>query len=322
MSQAAFTPAISGFQTPEGLLLDGFGPRSVGFLLQEAVSEVLVELKRDYWGGVEAYRLAEHLERWVRTGDLRAYTAPAAEVFTALDYYYAQLMLPGDLGRLPAARRRAFQRYFWERGLDSLRANALALLRTLAVTALLPDEWYPQATLERQIKAELNRLRIFREITITPDLGLEPGGLSWMARTTRQAVEALREPLQAGRPRPLRMIRDPHQLSGNRPAIAYASREGKSGMIRLEIHEPDCLCAEHAILVDLVGEKPVVVEHCPPGPDVPLAGLLAEAYQPVMPPPECLTPLQRNRHWRQLTWRLRHRIQRLRRQQRLPQWQV
>ena len=305
MNPAAFFPALCGFKSSSDPLLGGFGPRSVSSIFKEAASQALAALKADYFGAVEAYRLDQHLEQWERTADQQACALQAGKIFAVLDYFNARLFLPGRIDRMPALRRRFFERYFWGRAQDNMQANTEALLKALAVTVLLPDEWYPQAVLDRQIRDELNRLKIFREIEIAPDLGLEPGGLAWMAQTTLASVGTLLESLEAGRPWPLHLMRDPVRVCGNRQVIAYAL-DGTGDRLRLEIYEPDCLCAEHAILVDMSGERPVVVEHCPPEAPRPLAGLVSGWYEPVEPPAGALTRFQRSSRIRGFSWGLRH----------------
>jgi hypothetical protein len=310
MNPGSFTPAISGFKSSTDSLHGGYGPRAIRSLFREAAAQALASLKADYFGGVEAYRLDERLAEWARTADRQACARRAGQIFATLDYYHSRLVLPGRIERLPSLCRRYFESYFWMRALENLGANLEPLLKALAVTALLPDEWYPQAVLDRQIRDALGRLKIFKEIEITPELGLPPGGLGWMAGTTREAVESLRENLPAGRPCPLHLLEDPVRVCGNRQVIAYDLEEtGKR--LRLEIYEPDCVCTEHALLVDLRGERPVVVEHCLPGPDRPVAGLICSGYKPVEPPAGALSRFQRSPRIRGFSWALLHWAQRM-----------
>jgi len=94
-------------------------------------------------------------------------------------------------------------------------------------------------------------------------------------------------------------------IGGNRQVIAYAFEE-MGDRQRVAIYEPGCVCTEHALLVDLGEEKPVVVEHCPPGLDRLVTGLVCGRYEVVDPPAGALSRLQRSPRIRRLTWQLRH----------------
>ncbi len=305
MAKTDFIPELNGCDHLDTALLSGFRPRAFQNALSAATTRVLTELKRDYYGGVEAYNLPDQLGRWIQNAQLERCGREAGTVFTILDYFNAGLYLPKNTQQLERRRQESFRRYFWQRSLDNIRANSFSLLKALAITALLPGEWYPQAVLDGQIKAELKRLRIYREISINADLGLAPGGLDWMAQTTRSSVTRLQEHLETGRPWPVRLILDANHLCANRQVIAYSLKKEPGHVVRVEIYEPDCICDEHTIRINLGGEQPVVNEICPPGLPVPLAGLICDSYPAAAPPTACLSPLQRNGTARKFFWRLR-----------------
>jgi hypothetical protein len=305
MAETDFIPELNGCDHLDKALLSGFRPRAFQNILTAACARVLTELKRDYYGGVEAYNLAYHLDRWIQDARVAQCGGEAGTVYAILDYFNAGLYLPRNIHTLGRLRLDSFRRYFWQRSLDNVEANTFALIKALAITSLLPAEWYPQSVLDGQIKAELKRLRIYREISINADLGLAPGGLDWMAQTTASSVTHLQEHLEAGRPWPVRLILDANQLCANRQVIAYGFKKETGPVVRFEIYEPDCICDEHAIQINLGGEHPVVSEICPPGLPVPLAGLICDSYPAGAPPAASLSPIQRNGTARRLFWRLR-----------------
>ena len=105
------------------------------------------------------------------------------------------------------------------------------------------------------------------------------------------------------------MISNAQLLSANRQAIAYDLQEDPERIFRFEIFEPDCVCVEHAIVIDLRGERPRVKEVCPPEPPIPLAGLLCEVYEQAPPPLECHFPFPKNKQLSQQYRRFRHRVE-------------
>jgi hypothetical protein len=300
-----FNPKLNGFFGSHTALLSGFRHRTSQAIIREACSQVLAELEQSYFGGVEAYNVTFHLETWAREPQLEVCGSDSGKIFTILDYYNAGLYLPKTIQRFDPRQREAFQRYFWQRSLDNLRANLSPMIKALAITAFLPDEWYPQTLLDTQIKQKLKRLRIYRDISITADLGLAPGGLDWMAHATRSAVTLLKERLEARRPWPVRMVLDANHLCANRQVIAYDLNVNPGPVLQFKVYEPDCICAEHAIRISLEKERPAVLEICSHDAPVKLAGLICEAYQHTVPPSKCLTAVQRHEPTRKVSWHLR-----------------
>jgi hypothetical protein len=312
MPYTQFNPKLNGIQGTISEHLMGIGPRKYETILRQSRRSVLESMRAKYYGAVDIYNLDDHLERWSETGEAIKIGREAGLLYLLLDCFHAQIFPPETLDKSDGLRSAEFSSYFWRRSAENLEANTARLLTALAVAILLPDEWFPQVTLERRIQAEIDRLRVFEKVQITADLGLPPAGLGWMGDTTRTALEAVQTKLKSGKPCLVRMIRDPQRLNANRQVIVYEASPMSGSGVRLSIYEPGCVCSEHTIEADLSGEKPSLVETCVSGEPEPIFGLLSEYYAPADLPKACIAPWMRIRWTRSWYWQFRHALHQIR----------
>jgi hypothetical protein len=312
MLRTSFSPGLDGVADWASMQPKDLSLWLLNRVFQEARTWVLEELHRPYFHAVEIYALDRHTLRWIERASLKACAQEAGQIYTALDYYWACLPLPGRMKALGPRKEAVFRWYFCQRSLDNLRANTAGLLQALAISSLLPDEWFPQKDLEILIKNEIRRSGMVREVEVDWDLNLAPGGLRWLAGATQRTVEEIRAKLAEGRPWPVRIICSPGGLPGNRQVIVYACQKQPGGGLRLEIFEPGCDLDEHALLIQTRGEKTSVMEIAPPGRPLPVLGLLWETYSPAPPPLECSPWWLRREGVRQVWRQLRRGCQMLR----------
>lgn len=254
----------------------------------DARTGVLQELHRSYFNAVEIYKLSPHTEQWIENTPLQAFVQEAGKIYVTLDYFSACLLLPRQMKRLGARKQAVLYEYFSQRGLGNLQANSASLLKALAISSLVPNEWFPEKRLEKLIETEIQRVGIYGQIEVDLDLSIPPGGLRWLSDATRETVKSVRETLADGQPWPLRMIRSPGKLHGNPQVIVYACQEQKRGKLRLEIFEPGNLLAEHALQVVERRGRLEVTEILGAGRRQPVLGLLYEAYDAAPLPRECI----------------------------------
>lgn len=301
MSRLPFSPRLDGASDWALDSLEDLAPRQLGRLFLQARQHLLEELHQPYFDAVEHYHLDRQLERWITRSDLLACARRGGKVYATLDHYHACLPLPRQVAEMADRRRAVFERYFAQRALDSLQANTTNLLGALAVTCLIPEQWFPRQELEKQIEQQVRQLGRFLQVQVDCQLKLPAGGLRWLAENTGQAVERAQEALDSGQPCLLRMIQSQRQLADNRQVIVYNCRQVGAGCLRLEVFEPDCVLDEHALQVEIKDGKVSVTEIAPPALPRAVLGLLVDAYTP-SPPPEACTPWLK-RTW----WRLRRR---------------
>jgi hypothetical protein len=261
---------------------------SIQSIFPEAQARVLEELHRSYFNAVEVYRLPLRTGSWIENAPLQELALEAGKIYVTLDYYAACLPLPRRVKRMGREKEGFLYEYLCRRGLENLEANAHNLLRSLAITSLIPDEWFPQKSLEGRIEKEIRRTGMYRQTQIDLNLRLAPGGLHWLSDATRETLTRVREKLAGGQPWPVRMICCPGRLHGNRQVIVYGCHEQKGGKLRLEIFEPGFALKEHALQVVTRGDRLKVVEILGPGREMPVPGLLYEAYDPADLPQECI----------------------------------
>ena len=305
MLWTSFSPGLDGaadwaFTEPEGQ-----STRQVERAFRAARAQVLEELHRPYFNAVETYNLAGHTGRWLEITPFQDCSQDAGKIYATLDYFSACLPLPRRMKALGARKEAVFYRYFHLRSLENIQANTLGFLNALTISCLIPDEWFPEKDLEKIIEKEIRQLGMYGEVEVDCQLRLAPGGLRWLAGSTMQTLENIREKLAAGQPWPVRIVRSPGKLLDNRQAIVYACQEQPGGRTRLEIFDPGCILEEHALQVDVSGEQVDVVEIAPPGPSLPVFGLLWEAYSPTTPPLECSPRWLRREAVRQVWRKLR-----------------
>ena len=190
--------------------------------------------------------------------------------------------------RLGAKKEAAFYEYFSRRSLENLQVNSASLLKALTISSLIPDEWFPEKRLEKLIETEIRRVGIYSHVEIDFDLGLPPGGLDWLSEVTLETLTRVRDKLAAGQPWPVRMVRSPGRLDGNRQVIVYACQEQKGGRLRLEIFEPGSPLEEHALQIVTRRKRLEVTEILGTGRQLPVLGLLYEAYDATPLPRECI----------------------------------
>lgn len=305
MLRTAFSPGLDGPADWAFAQHESLTNRLLERVFWRARAQVLEELRQPYFNAVETFNLARQTERWICSTPLQVCAQEAGKIYATLDYFSACLPLPRRMRALGESKAAVLSRYFCQRGLENLQINTAGLLRALAISSLIPDEWFPEKDLEQLIKKEIRQLGIYRAVEADVRLSLAPGGLRWLAGTTEQTVEKIREKLAAGQPWPVRMVRSPYKLAGNRQAIVYACQEQPGGCLRLEIFEPDCVLQEHALQLDASGARLRVLEIAPPGRPAPVLGLLFENYSPVAPPVDCSPLWLRNealrRWWRRVS---------------------
>jgi hypothetical protein len=249
---------------------------------------VLQELHRSYFNAVEIYKLAPHTEQWIERAPPQAFAQEAGKIYVTLDCFTVCLLLPRRMKRLGTRKEAVFSEYFSQRCLENLQANSASLLSALAISNLIPDEWFPEKKLEKLIEKEIQRAGIYSHVEIDFDLGLPPGGLDWLSEATLETVTRVREKLAAGQPWPVRRVRSPDRLDGNRQVIVYACQEQRGGRLRLEIFEPGNPLEEHALQIVRRRERLEVTEILGAGRRQPLLGLLYEAYDAAPVPEECI----------------------------------
>jgi hypothetical protein len=245
-------------------------------------------LHRSYFNAVELYNLSPHTERWIDKASLQPFAQEAGKIYVTLDYFAACLPLPKRMKKLRSGKEAIFYKHLCQRGLDNLQANSTALLRALEISSLIPDEWFPQKNLETLIEKEIKRSGIYNHVEIDLDLGLPPGGLHWLSDANMETVKRVREKLAAGQPWPVRIVRSPGRLDGNRQVVVYGCHEQKCGKLRLEVFEPGCSWKEHALQVVTKGKRLKVTEILGPDRHLPVLGLLYEVYSPAPLPGECI----------------------------------
>jgi hypothetical protein len=254
----------------------------------EARTRVLEELHRTYFNAVETYELPSRTEEWIENVPLPAFAQEAGKIYVTLDYFTACLPLPKRMKRPGARKEAVLYEYFSQRSVDNLQANSAALLRTLGISSLIPDEWFPQKNLEKLIEKEIQRSGVYTHVEIDFDLGIPPGGLHWLSEATEQTMTKIREKLALGQPWPVRLVRSPGRLEGNPQVIVFACQEQKGGKLRLEIFEPDNPLEEHALQIIKRRERAEVTEILGSGRHLPVLGLLYEAYAAAPLPEECI----------------------------------
>ena len=257
-------------------------------ILLDARTGALQELHRLYFNAVEIDQLSAHTEQWIENAPPQALALEAGKVYVTLDYFSACLPLPRRTKKLRARKEAVFCKHFDQRSRDNIQANATALLKALAISGLIPDEWFPEKRLGKLIENEIRRAGIYSQIEVDFDLRIPPGGLQWLSEATMQTVTVLREKLATGHPWPVRMVCSPGSLHGNRQVIVYACHEQNGGKLRLEVFEPGCPLADHALQIVRRRERFKVMELQGPGRRLPVLGLLCETYSPATVPRECI----------------------------------
>jgi len=251
-------------------------------------TRMLAELHRSYFNVVEICKIPLRTECWIKDADLQTLAQEAGKIYVTLDYFAACLPLPRRMRKMGKEKAAFFYQYFCQRSLENLQANSESLLKTLAVSSLIPDEWFPQENLEKLIEKEIKRSGMYSHVEIDLDLGLSPGGLHWLSDVTRETVIRVREKLASGQPCAVRLIRCPGRLYGNRPVIVYGCQEEKNGKLRLEIFEPGNPVEGHALQVVIKENRVKVKENLGPDRQLPVPGLLYEEYSPAALPRECI----------------------------------
>jgi hypothetical protein len=305
MSETRFLPQLDGASDWALNPLEDLSSRQLTRVFEKVRACMLDELHTSYYDAVEKYHLAQFTERWLAGSTLLLCARQAGQVYATLDYYTARLPLPGRVSALGSKQAAAFEGYYCQRSLDNLQANAVSLLRSMAITSLIPEEWFPRHKLEEMIENQIRDLGGFTHVEVDCQLNLAPGGLRWLAQATQAAMEGVQEKLAGGQPWPVRMLRSLKRLEANRQVIVYAGRQMKEGCLRLEIFEPGCVLDEHALQVESSESGVKVVEIAPPGQPLPVLGLLLDDYAPAPPPMECRPWWLRSPALQNLWWRLR-----------------
>lgn len=262
-------------------------------VFDEGRAHALMDLRGMYYNAVDVYQLALRTDCWIEEANLQDLVWQAGQIFVILDYFDAYLPLPRRMKRLGEKKAPVFLEYFCSRGMANTQANTEALLSALAISKLIPDAWFPEKELERQIKREIRRSGIYRKIDVELDLGLPQGGLCWLSEVTLQTVQKVRKKLAAGQPWPIRLVGRSSKLGDNRQVIVYACQEQKGRKLRLNVFEPGRAGKEHALEVVVQEQRVKVTEILGGGSHLPVLGLLYDAYIPRNPPYVCIPWLLR-----------------------------
>ena len=179
-----------------------------------------------------------------------------AKAITALDYFTAWARPPRPaVGGLtnPINRRRwtRLRGHLVARLLTALSQEASGSLLWRSVLGRIPEVWLPVPLLQRSIAAGLADIPPYASITVELDIANDrPGGRTWLAAQTRQALEGIDAALDDGRPSLVELIRAVETAPTAAELVVVYAMERRSGdRLRLLCYDPETgggkvLCCE------------------------------------------------------------------------------
>jgi hypothetical protein len=237
MAVGRFRPEFDAVAPREPWTLDPSERERLARLQAEAGQAAAARLQGLFGRASALFGAQDLAQRIGQTAIEPAKAFDLAVTIATLDYFAVRAVPP----RPDDSRRwRRLRAHLLARLGDCLEGEAPDAVVWRCILGRVPGVWIPIPVLERSIAAAAARIPTFRSVTVELDIPLDPpGGLLWLGRQSRRAIDRLSASLGRGKPAVVELIRDAETPPASAElVIAFAMDEGEDGALRFRCWDP------------------------------------------------------------------------------------